>query len=83
MSFGTQQDRSDGDAFAAADQADFNHGSALAIKVISDFICQQLESKCKAADDAVSACQAASQAASAQKGQAAADTFNSALGVSA
>lgn len=81
MTFGKQTDRSDGNAFNAADKTDFNHGSALAIGVISDFICQQLDSKCKAAADAVSACKAASTAAKAQTGQAAADAFNSALGV--
>ncbi|KAG8168059.1 hypothetical protein KVR01_003748 [Diaporthe batatas] len=71
------------EAFAPADSADFNHGSALNIKVISGFICGQLESKCKASADAVSACNDAASAADAEKGQAAADAFNSALGVSA
>ena len=70
-------------AFAPADAADFNHGSALNIKVISGFICGQLSSKCAAAADAVAACKAADTAAQAQTGQAAADAFNSALGVSA
>lgn len=83
ISFGSQKDRPNEQAFAAVDQTDFNHGSALAIKVISDFVCQQLGSKCKAAAATVSACTAASAAASAQQGQAAADAFNSALGVTA
>lgn len=83
ISFGIQKDRAKENAFAAVDQTNFNHGSALNIKVISDFICQQLGSKCGAAADAVSACDAASTAAQAQKGQAAADAFNSALGVTA
>lgn len=83
ISFGTQKDRSDSEAFAAVDQTDFNHGSALAIKVISDFICQQLDSKCKASAETVSTCQSASAAAAQQSGQASADAFNSALGVSA
>ncbi|EPE06325.1 hypothetical protein F503_02453 [Ophiostoma piceae UAMH 11346] len=70
-------------SFAPVDSADFNHGSALNIKVISGFICSQLSSKCDAAADAVTACNAADAAAQAQTGQAAADAFNSALGVSA
>ncbi|OIW31890.1 hypothetical protein CONLIGDRAFT_244650 [Coniochaeta ligniaria NRRL 30616] len=71
-------------SFQAVNQADFNHGSALNIKVISDFICQQLSSKCDAAAATVSACDAASaaaQAAAGGKAQASADAFNSALGV--
>lgn len=71
------------ESFAPADAADFNHGSALNIKVISGFICGQLQSKCKAAADAVSTCNDAASAADAETGQAAADAFNSALGVSA
>ncbi|KAK4702407.1 transcription elongation regulator 1, partial [Phenoliferia sp. Uapishka_3] len=35
-------------AFIAADQTNFNHGSALNIGVIASFIQQQLSSKCKA-----------------------------------
>lgn len=83
IAFGPQNDRGGADAFAAVDQTDFNHGSANAIKVISGFICQQLGSKCKAAADAVTACNSAATAADAQTGQAAADAFNSALGVTA
>ncbi|EOO01067.1 hypothetical protein UCRPA7_3403 [Phaeoacremonium minimum UCRPA7] len=68
-------------SFAPVDEATFTHGSALNIKVISDFICGQLASKCDASDATVADCQAASTAAQAQQGQAAADAFNSALGV--
>lgn len=71
-------------SFQAENTADFNHGSALNIKVISDFICQQLASKCKAGAATISACGAASaaaQAAAGGKAQASADAFNSALGV--
>lgn len=71
-------------SFQAVNQADFNHGSALNIKVISDFICQQLSSKCDASAATVSACDAASaaaQAAAGGKAQASADAFNNALGV--
>ena len=35
-------------AFAPNNEADFNHGSALNIGVISSFICGQLQSKCQA-----------------------------------
>ncbi|EHK50159.1 hypothetical protein TRIATDRAFT_132795 [Trichoderma atroviride IMI 206040] len=70
-------------AFAPVDEADFNHGSALNIKVIADFICDRLNSSCKAGAAVVSTCQSASAAASQLQGQAAADAFNKALGVSA
>ncbi|KAL6811534.1 hypothetical protein J3E69DRAFT_377572 [Trichoderma sp. SZMC 28015] len=70
-------------AFAPVNEADFNHGSALNIKVISDFICDRLNSSCKASASVVSTCQSASAAASQLTGQAAADAFNKALGVSA
>ena len=36
------------EAFAPVNSADFNHGSALNIGVISSFICGQLQSECKA-----------------------------------
>ncbi|KAM0444453.1 hypothetical protein ACHAO4_010148 [Trichoderma viride] len=70
-------------AFAPVNEADFNHGSALNIKVIADFICDRLNSSCKAGAAVVSTCQSASAAASQLQGQAAADAFNKALGVSA
>lgn len=69
-------------AFAPVDQTDFNHGSALNIKIIADFICDRLNDQCKAGAAVVAKCQSASAAASQQKGQAAADAFNQALGVS-
>lgn len=68
-------------AFAPVNESDFNHGSALNIKVISDFICGQLQSKCKASAATVTKCQDASTAAQKQTGQASADTFNQLLGV--
>jgi hypothetical protein len=66
-------------AFIANNQKDFNHGSALNIGVISDFICQQLKDKCKADAAALTACANGQTAASTLTGQAAADAFNSAL----
>jgi hypothetical protein len=80
ISFGEQADR-DGNSFAAVNQDDFNHGSALNIGVISSFICQRLQDSCKAGAATVSACKSADQAARAATGAAAADAFNSALGV--
>ncbi|KAI0817725.1 hypothetical protein GGR55DRAFT_35342 [Xylaria sp. FL0064] len=80
ISFGVQVDRNE-ESFAPEDSADFNHGSALNIGVIADFICGQLGSKCEASDATVQTCQQAASAASGLKGQAAADAFNNALGV--
>ncbi|KAI4221832.1 MAG: hypothetical protein LQ349_007755 [Xanthoria aureola] len=67
-------------SFAPNSDADFNHGSALNIGVISGFICQQLNDKCKAGADAVAACKKGKEAAANAKGQDAADAFNAALG---
>jgi len=67
-------------SFQAVNQADFNHGSANNIKIISDFICGQLASKCDADAATVQTCNDASAAAQAATGQAAADAFNNALG---
>jgi len=66
-------------AFEPNNEADFNHGSALNIGVISSFICGQLQSKCKASQQAVDACNSGAQAASSLTGQAAADAFNNAV----
>ncbi|KAJ2907068.1 hypothetical protein MKZ38_008636 [Zalerion maritima] len=67
-------------AFAPNNGDDFNHGSANAIGVISGFICQQLEDKCEASEDAVSLCNDADAAAKeATQDQAAADKFNEIL----
>ncbi|KAI4252168.1 MAG: hypothetical protein LQ352_004429 [Teloschistes flavicans] len=66
-------------AFAPINAADFNHGSALNIGVISGFICQQLQDKCKAGADATTACTKGQKYAATKTGQAAADAFNSAL----
>lgn len=69
-------------AFEATDLTNFPHGSALGIGVISSFICDQLTNKCKADQAAVDKCDQADAAvkASGLKGQAAADSFNQALG---
>ncbi|KAL2193663.1 hypothetical protein P885DRAFT_72050 [Corynascus similis CBS 632.67] len=70
-------------SFQNVNTADFNHGSAQAIRIITDFTCSKLQSSCDASEETVQACQQASQAAQAAEGQTAADAFNSALGVSA
>ncbi|KIW95467.1 uncharacterized protein Z519_04052 [Cladophialophora bantiana CBS 173.52] len=67
-------------AFEPHDLTLFPHGSALNIKVITDFICQQLNDKCKASQQALDACNQGATAAQAQTGQEAADAFNQALG---
>ncbi|OIW25548.1 hypothetical protein CONLIGDRAFT_602066 [Coniochaeta ligniaria NRRL 30616] len=70
------------EAFIAEDQTSYNHGSALNIAVIAGFICQRLDDSCKAAADVVASCTSASAAAVATtQNQAAADVFNSILGV--
>ena len=64
-------------AFIASNQKDFNHGSALGIGIIAGFICQRLDSSCKAPADVVATCASASAAAvAAEPNQAAADAFN-------
>ncbi|KAJ0114252.1 hypothetical protein J7T55_010639 [Diaporthe amygdali] len=83
IEFAPQNDRGGADAFAAVDQNDFNHGSANNINVISGFICQRLADSCKASQDTTAACDDAQAAADGLSGQAAADAFNNALGVSA
>ena len=83
IDFGPGNDGRKEDSFVPADKATFNHGSALNIKVISDFICQQAANKCDLGDAEVAACNDANQLAqgtAAGKAQASADAFNEALG---
>lgn len=68
-------------AFVPANQQDFNHGSALNIAVIAGFICQQLDSPCRAPSDTQASCaQASSAAVAAPQNQTAADTWNAIMG---
>lgn len=68
-------------AFVAANQKDFNHGSALNIAVIAGFVCQRLGSPCAAPADSQAACASASAAAvAAAQDQAAADAWNAVMG---
>lgn len=67
-------------AFVPINQAEFTHGSAQKIGIISSFICQQLQDKCKASADTVNLCNVASAAAiAATQDQTAADAFNAML----
>lgn len=69
------------EAFVAANQEDFNHGSALNIAVIAGFICQRLGSPCNAPADVQASCTQASAAAVATtQNQAAADAWNAIMG---
>ncbi|KAK2055066.1 hypothetical protein LY76DRAFT_521186 [Colletotrichum caudatum] len=73
-------DRQGAQAFVANNQKDFAHGSALNIGVVADFICQRLQSTCKASAAAVAKCKQASTAAkAATQNAAAASAFNSKL----
>jgi hypothetical protein len=81
IKFGATSDGRKEDAFEPADLNTFNHGSANNIDIISGFICSQLSSKCDVDAAAASSCDDAASAASGLKGQAAADAFNSALGL--
>lgn len=79
IKFGAGFDGRNTNSFEPVDKATFNHGSALGIAVVADFICGQLQSACKAPQATVTKCQAAAKAASALTGQAAANAFNSGL----
>ncbi|KAL1859619.1 hypothetical protein Daus18300_009484 [Diaporthe australafricana] len=69
------------DAFIAANQDDFNHGSALNIAVIAGFICQRLGSPCNAPSGVQASCaQASSAAVAATQDQSAADAWNAIMG---
>jgi hypothetical protein len=68
-------------AFVAANQRDFNHGSALNIGVIAGFICQRLGSTCDAPSGTQQSCaQASSAAVAAAQDQSAADAWNAIMG---
>ncbi|CAG5184858.1 uncharacterized protein ALTATR162_LOCUS11117 [Alternaria atra] len=81
ITFGIPSDGRKEEAFEPTDLSTFNHGSAQKIDIISQFICSQMSNKCNVDAAAVSTCDAAASAASGLTGQAAADAFNSALGL--
>ena len=61
----------------------YNHGASQDIGTISSFICQQLQTSCKANSDAVNLCKSAVSAAdkAAEGSGAQADAFNSVFGI--
>ncbi|QRV81892.1 hypothetical protein RhiJN_09907 [Ceratobasidium sp. AG-Ba] len=69
-------------AFQAKNNDVYNHGSALGIGVITSFICQQLNDKCKAPAPTLAACAEGQKAAAKVQGGGAADAFNRAFGIS-
>ncbi|KAK0744922.1 hypothetical protein B0T21DRAFT_381019 [Apiosordaria backusii] len=69
------------ESFQPVNAADFSHGSALNINIISSFVCQRLDSSCKASPETVEACEEGAQAASQAEGAQAASVFNAALGL--
>ncbi|PSN61379.1 hypothetical protein BS50DRAFT_639210 [Corynespora cassiicola Philippines] len=79
--FGPTSDGRQEDAFEPSDLATFNHGSANNINIISSFICSQLSNACDADAAAVATCESAAQAADGLEGDAAAQAFNSGLGL--
>ncbi|CEL60334.1 hypothetical protein RSOLAG1IB_09552 [Rhizoctonia solani AG-1 IB] len=68
-------------SFQAKNNNVYNHGSALGIGVITSFICQQLNDRCKAPQATLDACASGQAAAAKATGGAAADSFNSAFGI--
>lgn len=68
-------------AFQAKNNDVYNHGSALGAGVITSFICQQLNDKCKAGAATLAACASGQAAAAKVTGGAAADAFNAAFGI--
>ncbi|CAE6513337.1 unnamed protein product [Rhizoctonia solani] len=68
-------------SFQAKNNNVYNHGSALGIGVITSFICQQLNDRCKAPHTTLDACASGQAAAAKVTGGAAADSFNAAFGI--
>ncbi|KAJ1302177.1 hypothetical protein OPQ81_001005 [Rhizoctonia solani] len=68
-------------SFQAKNNNVYNHGSALGIGVITSFICQQLNDRCKAPQATLDACASGQAEAAKVTGGAAADSFNAAFGI--
>jgi hypothetical protein len=83
IAFGVGFDGRKEASFEPDDKATFNHGSALNIGIVTQFICDRLNDQCKAGASTVSACRAAQAQVNGRKDAAAADAFNQALGVTA
>ena len=81
--FAAGLDGRSGEAFAPNNKGSFDHGSANNIKVITGFICSQLQNACKASQAAIDACKQGATAADAAQGEVAVAAFNAAMGVGA
>ncbi|KAL5486066.1 hypothetical protein ACEPAI_7110 [Sanghuangporus weigelae] len=82
IEFGVGFDGRKETSFQPVDKASFNHGSAQAINIIAQFICDTLTNSCGAdqtAKDTCASAQTAAEAATAKTG-AQADAFNAAFG---
>lgn len=77
--FGPGFDNRKEDSFQPANKTDFNHGSALNPKIISQFICDTFVNSCDANQKAIDNCKTAQAAADGLSGQAFADAFNKAV----
>ncbi|KAK2806744.1 hypothetical protein FQN50_005742 [Emmonsiellopsis sp. PD_5] len=64
-------------SFLPADLGFFNHGSAVGVDIITQFICDQLSNSCGASQGVLEACALGQVLAAAANGAAAADAFNS------
>ncbi|KAL5525722.1 hypothetical protein ACEPAG_7059 [Sanghuangporus baumii] len=83
IEFGVGFDGRKETSFQPVDKASYNHGSAQAINIIAQFICDTLTNSCGAdqtAKDTCASAQTAAQAATAKTG-AQADAFNAAFGI--
>ena len=83
IEFGTGFDNRKETAFQPVDKASYNHGSAQAIGIITQFICDTLTNSCGADATAKATCAKAQAAANtgAAKTGAQADLFNAAFGI--
>jgi hypothetical protein len=83
INFGTGFDGRKETAFEPADQVSYNHGSAQAISIITQFICDTLTNSCGADATAKATCIAAQAAANAAPPKTGidADIFNGAFGI--
>ncbi|THV07401.1 hypothetical protein K435DRAFT_815603 [Dendrothele bispora CBS 962.96] len=83
IEFGAGFDNRKETSFEPVDKASFNHGSAQAIGIITQFICDTLTNSCGAdqtAKDTCAAAQAAAQTGTAKTGEQA-DLFNAKFGI--
>jgi hypothetical protein len=83
IEFGVGFDQRKETSFQPVDKTSFNHGSAQAIGIITQFICDTLTNSCGADATAKATCTKAQAAAAAQppKTGADADAFNAAFGI--